>query len=49
LSDILYDVEFHEQEIVRVLDKLNIYKSQSSNGLHSRILFSTEDYLCNIK
>ena len=35
------DIEFHEEKIFKMLDKLNVSKSRGPDGLHPRILYET--------
>jgi len=35
------DIEFHEDKILKMLDKLNVSKSPGPDGLHPRILYET--------
>ena len=35
------DTEFHEEKILKMLEKLNVSKSPGPDGLHSRILYET--------
>jgi len=35
------DIEFHEEKILKMLEKLNVSKSPGPDGLHPRILYET--------
>jgi len=35
------DIEFHEEKILKMLEKLNVSKSTGPDGLHPRILYET--------
>ena len=35
------DIEFHEEKILKMLDKLNVSKSPRPDELHPRILYET--------
>ena len=35
------DIEFHEEKILKMLEKLNVSKSPGPGGLHPRILYET--------
>ena len=36
------DIEFHEDKILKMLEKLNVSKSPGPDGLHPRILYQTK-------
>jgi len=37
------DIEFHEEKILKMLDKLHVSKSPGPDGLHPRILYETRN------
>ena len=41
------DIEFHEDKILKMLEKLNVSKSPGPDGLHPRILYETRTKITN--
>ena len=41
------DIEFHEEKILKMLEKLNVSKSPGPDGLHQRILYETRTKITN--
>ena len=37
------DIEFHEDKILKMLEKLNVSKSPGPDGLHPKILYETRN------
>jgi len=41
------DIEFHEEKILKMLEKLNVSKLPGPDGLHCRILYETRTKITN--
>ena len=41
------DIEFHEDKILKMLEKLNVSRSPGPDGLHPRILYETRTKITN--